>query len=145
MTRLSKKLSHCRLGPYLVKRHVRKYAYHLILPQPKRCLHPVFNVIKLTLTSDDPLLKDIGTCHLLQNLLTEKRSILWKKQDVSMEPPVNTWEYLENLNNAQEKVTEFYTRNPRAPHHICILAFGSIPFRPISVTSTSDQCFSGGG
>ena len=31
-TRLSKKLSHRRLGPYPVKRHIRKYAYHLVLP-----------------------------------------------------------------------------------------------------------------
>ena len=31
-TRLSKKLSHRRLGPYPVERHIRKYAHHLVLP-----------------------------------------------------------------------------------------------------------------
>jgi len=40
----------------------------------------------------------------------------------------NTWEYSENLNNAQEKVVEFHTRNPGAPCRIRTLAFGSIPF-----------------
>jgi len=40
-TRLSKKLSHCRLGPYPVERCVRKYAYRLVLPPLMRRLHPV--------------------------------------------------------------------------------------------------------
>jgi len=44
----SKKLSHHRLGPYLVERRVGKYAYHLVLPPPMRHLHPVFNVVKLS-------------------------------------------------------------------------------------------------
>ncbi len=55
-TRPSKKLSHRRLGPYPVDRHVGKYAYRLILPPPMRRLHPVFNVVKLTLASDDPII-----------------------------------------------------------------------------------------
>ena len=32
-TRLSKKLSHCCLGPYLVERRVGRYAYRLVLPR----------------------------------------------------------------------------------------------------------------
>jgi len=58
-THLSKKLLHRRLGPYLVKRHVRKYAYHLVLPPPMRRLHAVFNVVKLSPTPDDPI---VGRC-----------------------------------------------------------------------------------
>jgi len=54
-THPSKKLSHRCLGPYLVERHVRKYAYHLILPPPMRRLHPVFHVVKLSPASDDPI------------------------------------------------------------------------------------------
>ena len=49
----------------------------------------------------------------------------------------NTWEYSENLDHGSEKVTEFHTRNPGAPHCIHALAFGSIPFHPISLSSTS--------
>ena len=51
----SKKLLHCRLGPYLVKRRVGKYAYRLVLPPLMRCLHPVFNVVKLSPAPDDPI------------------------------------------------------------------------------------------
>jgi len=57
----------------------------------------------------------------------------------------NTWEYSENLDHAPEKVTEFHTKNPGAPHRIRALAFGSIPFRPISLSSASSQCSSRGG
>ena len=45
----SKKLSHCRLGPYPVERRVGgRYAYRLVLPPPMKRLHPVFNVVKLS-------------------------------------------------------------------------------------------------
>ena len=54
-TRLSKKLSHRRLGPYLVERRVGKYAYRLVLPPPMKRLHPVFNVMKLSPAPDDPI------------------------------------------------------------------------------------------
>jgi hypothetical protein len=47
-TRPSRKLSHCQLGPYPVERQVSRNAYRLRLPDPMLCLHPVFNVIKLT-------------------------------------------------------------------------------------------------
>jgi len=60
-TRLSKKLSHRCLGPYPVERHVRKYAYHLVLPPPMRRLHPVFNVVKLSPAPDEPA-TTAGTC-----------------------------------------------------------------------------------
>jgi len=57
----------------------------------------------------------------------------------------NTWEYLENLAHAPEKVTEFHTRNPGAPRRIHALTFGSIPFRPIPLSSASSRCSSRGG
>jgi hypothetical protein len=55
MTQPSKKLSHCRLGPYPVKSRVGKYAYHLTLPFSMRRLHPVFNIVKVTLAPEDPI------------------------------------------------------------------------------------------
>jgi len=39
-THLSKKLSRCCLGPYLAKRCVRKYAYHLVLPPSNEMTSP---------------------------------------------------------------------------------------------------------
>ena len=58
----------------------------------------------------------------------------------------NTWEYSENVDNAPEKVADFHRRNPAAPRRIRALAFGSIPFRPITLeTQTSSRRFSRGG
>ena len=57
----------------------------------------------------------------------------------------NTWEYSENLAHAPEKVMEFHTRNPGAPRRIRAPTFGSIPFRPISLSSASSRCLSRGG
>jgi hypothetical protein len=53
-TRPSKKLSHKCLGPFQVERRVRNTAYRLQLPASMSRLHPVFNVVKLTLAADDP-------------------------------------------------------------------------------------------
>ena len=51
----SKKLSHCYLGPFLVKRHIGTNTYCLTLPLLMKHLHPVFNVIKLTLAPPDSI------------------------------------------------------------------------------------------
>src|SRR6266699_7070105 len=40
-TRPSKKLSHRRLGPFLVERRIGMNAYWLTLPPSLKCLHPV--------------------------------------------------------------------------------------------------------
>jgi len=54
-TRLSPKLSHCRLGPFEIERQVRPLAYRLKLPHGLRQLHLVFNVVKLSTAPDDPI------------------------------------------------------------------------------------------
>ena len=54
-TRPSKKLSHCRLGPYPIEKRVGKYAYRLTLPPAMRRLHLVFNVVKLSPAPDNPI------------------------------------------------------------------------------------------
>jgi hypothetical protein len=48
-----KKLSHPRLGPFPGERHVGMNIHHLTLPLLMKHLHPVFNVIKLTLAPLD--------------------------------------------------------------------------------------------
>jgi len=63
-TRLSKKLSHHCLGPYPVERRVGRYAYRLVLPPPMKCLHLVFNVMKLSPAPNDPI---VGTHHRRRN------------------------------------------------------------------------------
>ena len=54
-TRPSQKLSHRRLGPFIVERRIGPMAYHLKLPHWMKQLHLVFNVVKLTPAPDDPI------------------------------------------------------------------------------------------
>jgi len=55
MTHPSPKLSHRRLGPFKIERQVGPLAYQLKLPHGLRQLYPVFNVVKLSATLDDPI------------------------------------------------------------------------------------------
>ena len=125
-----------------------------------RCLHPVFNVVKLSPAPDDPIagrrrnlpppleLMDGKEEYIVEEILNS-RVFQWKPQYLvkweGYRIERNTWEYLENLNHTPEKVTEFHTKNLGAPRHICALTFGSIPFHPISLSSASSQCSSRGG
>jgi len=54
-TRPLQKLSHRRLGPFVVEQRIGPMAYHLKLPHWMKQLHPVFNVVKLTPAPDDPI------------------------------------------------------------------------------------------
>jgi len=49
----SQKLSHRRLSPFVVEWQIGPMAYRLKLPYWMKQLHPVFNVVKLTLAPDD--------------------------------------------------------------------------------------------
>jgi hypothetical protein len=160
-TRPSKKLSHRRLGPFPVERRVGTNAYRLTLPPSMRRLHPVFNVVKLTPAPNDPIpgrrtapppppeLIDGEEEYVVEEILDSRMfrrrlQYLVKWEGYGVEG--NTWEYSEHVNNAPEKVAEFHGRNPAAPRRIRAMAFGSIPFRPISLTTqASSRCFSRGG
>ena len=49
------KLSHRRLGPFVVEWRIGPMVYCLKLPHWMKQLHPVFNVVKLTSALDDPI------------------------------------------------------------------------------------------
>jgi len=51
----SLKLSHHRLGPFKIERQVGPLAYCLKLPHGMRQLYPVLNVVKLSVTPEDPI------------------------------------------------------------------------------------------
>jgi hypothetical protein len=53
--RLSSKLSHRCLGPFVVKACVSHGAYRLALPPHFHCLHPVLPVVKLSIAYPDPI------------------------------------------------------------------------------------------
>jgi hypothetical protein len=108
-----------------------------------KCLHPVFNVVKLTLAPPDPIpsghvppppppeLIDGEEEYVVEEILDSRMFQWWlqylvKWDGYSVEG--NTWEYSENVENALEKVADFHAQNPAAPCCIQIMAFGSIPF-----------------
>src|SRR6266511_6261006 len=147
-TRPSKKLSHHQLGPYLIERHIGKYAYQLILLPSMRQLHSVFNVVKLTLAPDDPIPSRCQTPPpppklvegkeeyivkevLNSRLFRQKIQYLVKWEGYGVEH--NTLEYSDHLNNALDKVAEFYMRHPGAPRQIHTLIFDTIPFCLLSI------------
>jgi len=131
-TRPSQKLSHRRLGPYVIDKQVSRNAYHLKLPDPMRRLHPVFNVVKLTPTPHDPIegrhpkpppppeLIEGEEEYLVKEILDSKMfhgrlRFLIKWEGYSMEH--NTWEYATDV-HAPECLEEFYRKNPSAPRQI---------------------------
>ena len=145
-TRPSRKLSDRWLGPYPVELQVGSNAYRLTLPPSMNRLHPVFNVVKLTLAPVDPIagrhappppppeLVDGKEEYVVEEILNsrifrQKLQYLVKWEGYGVEH--NTWEYWDNIGNAADVVNDFHTRNPGAPRRIWALAFGSIPFRPI--------------
>jgi hypothetical protein len=54
-TRPSRKLSHKYLGPFPIERKIGNGVYRLRLPPSMSRIHPVFNVVKLTPASEDPI------------------------------------------------------------------------------------------
>ena len=131
-TRPSQKLSHWRLGPFPVIRKVRNGAYHLHLPPSMSRLHPVFNVIKLTLAPEDPVpgrrlhpppLPEIINGEeefiveeiLDSRVINQKLHYLVKWEGYGIEH--NSWEPADNV-HALECVMDFHRKHPRAPRHI---------------------------
>jgi hypothetical protein len=98
-----------------------------------KCLHPVFNMVKLTLAPPDPILSrhappprppeliDGEEEYIVEEILDSRMfqcqlQYLVKRDGYSVEG--NTWEYSENVENALKKVTDFHAQNPAAPCHI---------------------------
>ena len=123
-TRPSKKLSHRHLGPFTIERKVGNNAYCLHLPQSMKRLHPVFNVVKLTMAPLDPIVRQHPPLpplpeivdgeeewvveEILDSKMTNRKlRYLIKWKDFSAEH--NTWEPWDNL-HAPELVADFHRR-----------------------------------
>jgi len=153
-TRPSHKLSHRRLGPFLIDSQVGNSAYRLHLPPSMGRLHPVFNVVKLSLappdpipgcqTSPPPLLEIVDGKEewvveeiLDSQMVNRKLCYLVKWEGFGVEH--NSWEPWDNV-HAPELVADFYRRHPGAACHIHMVDFRSIPFRSVS----GRHCLEGG-
>ena len=76
--RPSRKLPHQHLVPFPIERKVGNNAYQLLLPAMK-CLHPVFNVVKLTQASTDPFTRRHVLPPPIPKIIDGKRSGLLRR------------------------------------------------------------------
>ena len=157
-TRPSRKLSHRRLGPFPVIRKVGNGAYRLRLPPSMSQLHPVFNVVKLTLAPDDPVpgrhlrpppLPEIidGEQEFIMEEILDSRVINWKLcylikwEGYGIEH--NSWELADDVHTL-EHIMDFHWRHPGAPRHIRFADFDTIPFQTLSSVVPGRHSLEGG-
>ena len=74
------KLSHRQLGPFIVERRIGPMAYGLKLPHQMKQLHPVFNIVKLTLAPDDPITGQKTEDHPLPIIID--REAEWEVEEI---------------------------------------------------------------
>jgi len=136
----SQKLSHRRLGPFVVERQIGPMAYRLRLPHRMKQLHPVFNVVKLTLAPDDlitgrktedhplPIVIDGEPEWEVEEILDSRWHrrrfqylIKWKGYGREH----NSWESASEV-SAPELTAEFHRKHPEAPRHIRCTEFDNI-------------------
>ncbi|QRW23676.1 Transposon Tf2-12 polyprotein [Rhizoctonia solani] len=129
--RPSIKLSHKKLGPYLVIKKIGLHAYKLQLPHTMR-IHPVFHINLLTKFHPDPhgrdppqpapiITEEGEEEYEVERILDSKWKgrgkskklwylVKWKGYDKGS----NSWEAVDNVGNAQEAIKEFHMEHPDA-------------------------------
>ncbi|QRW25843.1 Retrotransposable element Tf2 protein [Rhizoctonia solani] len=129
--RPSIKLSHKKLGPYLVIEKIGSHAYKLQLPHTMR-IHPVFHINLLTKFRPDPhgrdplqpapiITEEGEEEYKVEKILDSKWKgqgktkklwylVKWKGYDEGS----NSWEPIDNVGNAQEALEEFHKEHPDA-------------------------------
>jgi len=153
-TQPSGKLSHQRLGPFPIDSQFGNGVYRLRLPPSMSRLHPVFNVVKLSLAPPDPIpgrrtslpplpeIVDGEEEWVVEDILdswmvNQKLHYLVKWEGFGVEH--NSWEPWDNV-HVLELVADFYRRHPGAARHIRMVDFCSIPFHSVS----GHHCLEGG-
>ena len=133
MIHLSLKLSHCRLRPFKIERQVGPLAYCLKLPHRIRQLHPVFNVVKLSTTPEDPIPGRKLQAPLPPIVIDRKAE--WEVEEIldscwhqrrfqflvkwkGFSRKHNSWEVASDV-KAPDLIAEYYQKHPAVPRHIC--------------------------
>ena len=121
-------------------------------------LHPVFNVVKLTLAPDDPVPgrclhppplpeiidgeKEFIVEEILDSrVINQKLHYLIKWEGYGIEH--NSWEPADDV-HAPECIMDFHRRHPGAPQHIRFTDFDTIPFRTLSSVVPGCHSLEGG-
>ena len=130
-SRPSKKLDHKRLGPFKILERVSTSAFRLELPRAMRFLHPVFHASLLSIHRPNsipnrtqppppPIEIDGQTEYEVVAILDSRRIrrkvhylVRWAGHETTAES--ETWEPLENVENAQDLVDQFHERYPTKP------------------------------
>ena len=115
--RLSKKLDHVKVGPFLIKRIKGPNNYELQLPPDAR-IHPVFHISLLEPADSMTPLQEIFYYENDQEYKVEKileqrgqkYLVKWK----GYEDSENTWELLKNLANCQELLQRYQRGQERS-------------------------------
>jgi len=139
-TRPSQKLSHRRLGPFVVEQRIGPIAYRLKLPYQMKQLHPVFNVVKLTPAPDDPITGRKTEDHPLPIVIDGEAE--WEVEEIldsrwhqrrfqylikwkGYGREHNSWESASEV-FAPELTAEFHCKYPGAPRHVRHAEFDNI-------------------
>ncbi|EEB89307.1 hypothetical protein MPER_12608 [Moniliophthora perniciosa FA553] len=149
--RPSRKLADRNLGPFVVERRVGFGAYKLKLPTTMKQLHPVFPVVKLTAYTPDPIpgqapkpppapvVIEGEKYYKIETIIDAKyrwRSLWYLCKFEGYRAP--EWVRYDDLNEAQEKLDEFYHRVPGAPRRVVQAIFTSLPFHDRKAEQTSN-------
>jgi len=115
-------------------------AYYLKLPHWMKQLHPVFNVVKLTLALDNPITEQKITDHPPPIIID--REVEWEVEEIldshwhqrrfqylvkwkGYDHEHNSWEFTSEVFTL-ELTTEFHHKHPGAPRHIWHTEFNNI-------------------
>ena len=126
-TRPSKKLDYKRTGPFKVSQVINDNAYRLDLPATMR-IHNVFHVSLLDcytppvegqhVAEPQPTIVDDSEEYEVERILNSKRryrKLYYHVQWAGYNYLRTTWEPAQNLENAQELISEFHAANPAKP------------------------------
>jgi len=145
-----------RPSPKLSHRQVGLSAYHLKLPHEMRQLHPVFNVVKLSATPEDPILGRKPQAPPLPIVIDEEEE--WEVEEIlnscwhrrrfqflvkwkGFSREHNSWEVASDV-KALDLIAEYYWKHPATPRHIRQIDFDAI-FNPGTIASRRSNL--GGG
>lgn len=130
-TRPAKKLREKRLGPFKVLKKLSSLNYKLQLPPIWTQIHPVFHIEKLfpyqsnnPHTEPPPDLVEGEEQYEVESIVDSRvwrKKLQYRVRWTGYSAEEDTWQYPEDLTNAQLAITNFHKKNPSAPRPIATI------------------------